>query len=244
MTEAILKARGLSRTFQMGERQIIGIKGVDLEIFPGESVAIRGPSGSGKTTLLTILGCLDRPNEGRLMIDGMEVTALPEGALCKVRSEKIGFVFQSFNLMPFLNARENVELPMELSSMSREERSGRARELLRVVGLADREEHRPSKLSAGEQQRVSIARALANRPSILLADEPTGNLDSKNKLEIVRLIRKLSSDQGMTSIMVTHDNRIASMASRSIFIKDGHVRSDKNRIPVPVPVDEEEEEQE
>jgi len=141
-------------------------------------------------------------------------------------------VFQSFNLMPYLNARENVELPMELTSMTAQERTQRAKELLKLVGLADREDHRPSRLSAGEQQRVSIARALANRPPLLLADEPTGNLDSKNKVEIVRLIRRLSAEQNMTSVMVTHDNRVASQAGRVIFIKDGQVRSNKNRVPV------------
>lgn len=239
MTDAILRATGLSRTFQMGERNVIGIRGVDLEIARGEFVAIRGPSGSGKTTLLTILGCLDRPNEGQLMIDGTDVTALPESALARIRSDKIGFVFQSFNLMPFLNARENVELPMELTSMTAQERTQRAKELLKLVGLADREDHRPARLSAGEQQRVSIARALANRPPLLLADEPTGNLDSKNKVEIVRLIRRLSAEQNMTSVMVTHDNRVASQAGRVIFIKDGQVRSNKNRVPVKDMVEEE-----
>jgi ABC-type lipoprotein export system ATPase subunit len=241
MSEIVLKAEGLTRVFRMGERDVVGIKGVNLDIARGESIAIRGPSGSGKTTLLTILGCLDRASEGTLSIDGLEVTALPESQLSELRSHKIGFVFQSFNLMPFLNARENVELPMELTDLSKQNRRDRAKELLAIVGLQDREDHRPNKLSAGEQQRVAIARALANKPAILLADEPTGNLDSKNKLEIVRLIRRLNAEQGMTTVMVTHDSRVASMMGRVVFIKDGTVRSNRQRALMPVTALEDEE---
>jgi putative ABC transport system ATP-binding protein len=240
MNDTVLKAENMTKVFKMADREVVGIKGVDLNITRGESIAIRGPSGSGKTTLLTILGCLDRASEGKLTIDGQDVTALPESRLSEIRSRKIGFVFQSFNLMPFLNARENVELPMELTDLTKEERKNRALELLATVGLKDREDHKPSKLSAGEQQRVAIARALANRPAILLADEPTGNLDSKTKLDIVRLIRRLNAEQGMTTIVVTHDNRVASMMGRVVFIKDGMVRSNRSRIPAPV-VDLEEE---
>jgi ABC-type lipoprotein export system ATPase subunit len=241
MSEIVLKAEGLTRVFRMGERDVVGIKGVNLDIARGESIAIRGPSGSGKTTLLTILGCLDRASEGTLSIDGLEVTALPESQLSELRSHKIGFVFQSFNLMPFLNTRENVELPMELTDLSKQNRRDRAKELLAIVGLQDREDHRPNKLSAGEQQRVAIARALANKPAILLADEPTGNLDSKNKLEIVRLIRRLNAEQGMTTVMVTHDSRVASMMGRVVFIKDGTVRSNRQRALMPVTALEDEE---
>jgi putative ABC transport system ATP-binding protein len=242
MNDVVLKAENLTRVFRMGEREVVGIKGVSLDVARGDSIAIKGPSGSGKTTLLTILGCLDRPSEGRLVIDDVDVTDRSEGQLSEVRSSKIGFVFQSFNLMPFLNAQENVELPMELTDLTKQERRDRARELLAMVGLADRGEHRPNKLSAGEQQRVAIARALANKPAILLADEPTGNLDSKNKMEIVRLIRKLNLEQGMTTIMVTHDNRVASMMGRVVFIKDGTVRSNKKQAvqSVPEPKDEDE----
>ncbi|MDW5561853.1 MAG: ABC transporter ATP-binding protein [Methanomassiliicoccus sp.] len=244
MSENVLKADSLTRVFEMGERNVIGIRGVNLEVERGESIAIKGPSGSGKTTLLTILGCLDRPTEGRLAIDGLDVTDLSEGQLSEIRSKKIGFVFQSFNLMPFLNAQENVELPMELTGLTKQERRDKAKALLATVGLADRGEHRPNKLSAGEQQRVAIARALANDPAILLADEPTGNLDSKNKMEIVRLLRKLNQEHGMTTIMVTHDNRVASMMGRVVFIKDGTVRSNKKQSvqTLPGPEDEEDEE--
>lgn len=241
MSESVLKAENLTRVFRIGERDVVGIRGVNLEVAKGDSVAIKGPSGSGKTTLLTILGCLDRPSEGRLAIDGLDVTDMSEGQLSEIRSRKIGFVFQSFNLMPFLNAQENVELPMELTDLTKQERKQKAAELLATVGLANRGEHRPSKLSAGEQQRVAIARALANEPSILLADEPTGNLDSKNKMEIVRLIRRLNSEQGMTTVMVTHDNRVASMMGRVVLIKDGTVRSNKKQViqKLPDPEDEE-----
>jgi putative ABC transport system ATP-binding protein len=241
MSETILKAEGLTRVFSMGEREVVGISSIDLEVKKGESMAIRGPSGSGKTTLLTILGCLDRPTSGRLYLDGVDVTDLPESELASVRSTTIGFVFQNFNLMPFLNARENVELPMELTDRSKEERKDRARELLGLVGLGDREDHRPGKLSAGEQQRVAIARSLANEPTILLADEPTGNLDSKNKFEIIRLIKRLSAQQGMTTLMVTHDSRVASMSERVIVIKDGRIRLNKHQAQARVEEQEEEE---
>jgi len=234
MSETILKAEGLTREFDMGERKVVGINSIDLEVKKGEHIAIKGPSGSGKTTLLTILGCLDRPTTGRLWLDGTDVTDLSENELAGVRGHKIGFVFQSFNLMPYLNARENVELPMELLGLPKEEKRTRAEELLKLVGLSDRAEHRPNKLSAGEQQRVAIARALANQPSILLADEPTGNLDSKNKTEIIRLIKRLSSKQGMTTIMVTHDTRVAQMSGRVVVIKDGRIRSNKQQVEVDI----------
>jgi putative ABC transport system ATP-binding protein len=245
MSETVLKAENLSRVFRIGERDVVGIKGVNLEVSKGDSIAIKGPSGSGKTTLLTILGCLDRPSDGGLTIDGQDVTDLSEGRLSEIRSRRIGFVFQSFNLMPFLNAQENIELPMELTGLTKQERRQRANDLLATVGLEDRSEHRPNKLSAGEQQRVAIARALANEPAILLADEPTGNLDSKNKMEIVRLIRRLNLERGMTTVMVTHDNKVASMMGRVVFIKDGTVRSNKKQVVrnLPAPEDDEEEEE-
>jgi putative ABC transport system ATP-binding protein len=243
MSEIILRADGLTRVFDMGEREVVGINSINLEVQKGESVAIRGPSGSGKTTLLTILGCLDRPNKGKLLLDGVDVTDLSENTLAEVRSRKIGYVFQSFNLMPYLNARENVELPMELIDLSKQARRERAEELLTLVGLADRKDHRPNKLSAGEQQRVAIARALANEPTILMADEPTGNLDSKNKLEIIRLIRKLSAQRNMTTIMVTHDTRVASMSGRVIYIKDGKIRSNKQQVQTVIEESSEDEEE-
>lgn len=224
MSDAILRTEGITKIFKLEDREIIGVIDVNLEVRKGESIAIKGPSGSGKTTLLTILGCLDRPTTGKMLLDGVEVSDLPENKLYQIRRDKIGFVFQSFNLMPYLSAVENVELPMESTIESKVERREKASKLLGMVGLSDREDHRPGKLSAGQQQRVAIARALANDPAILLADEPTGNLDSKSKIEIIRLIKKLNTEKGMTVIMVTHDNRIASMSGRVTVIKDGRLR--------------------
>jgi putative ABC transport system ATP-binding protein len=180
-----------------------------------------GPSGSGKTTLLNMLGCLDKPTQGKVILDGADVTKVREKNLYEVRRHKIGFVFQTFNLLPYLNAIENVELPMEGTKKSKDERRTRARELLKLVGLSEREDHRPHRLSAGEQQRVGIATALANNPAILLADEPTGNLDSKTKYEIIRLLGKLNIDQGTTIVMVTHDSHMAAHAGRMLFLSDG-----------------------
>jgi putative ABC transport system ATP-binding protein len=180
-----------------------------------------GPSGSGKTTLLNILGCLDKPTYGKVILDDVEGTNMPEKELFKIRKYKVGFIFQTFNRLPYLNAVENVELPMEGTKKSRDERKKSAHGLLRTVVLSEREEHRPQRLSAGEQQRVAIARALANNPTILLADEPTGNLDTKTKYEIVKLLGTLNIDQGTTIIMVTHDSHIASRGGRILSLYDG-----------------------
>jgi len=182
-----------------------------------------GPSGSGKTTLLNMLGCLDRPTLGKVILDGVDVTKVPEKSLYKFRKYKIGFIFQTFNLLPYLNAIENVELPMEGIKKSKSERRKKAHELLEIVGLSAREEHRPLRLSAGEQQRVAIARALANNPAIVLADEPTGNLDVQTMYEIVRLLSKLNVNHGTTIIMVTHDSKVASRAGRMLFLNDGRL---------------------
>ena len=190
MSEAVLKLENLSRTYTLGKRNVQALHDVNLQVNRGEFVSIMGPSGSGKTTLLNVLGCLDKPTGGRVLLDDADITKLPEKELYKIRRSKIGFVFQTFNLLPYLNARENVELPMECVGKPKSERSSRAKELLQTVNLSGREEHRPFRLSAGEQQRVAIARALANDPAILLADEPTGNLDAKNKHEIVKLLGK------------------------------------------------------
>ena len=180
-----------------------------------------GPSGSGKTTLLNVLGCLDTPTNGKVFLDGIDITNVPEKDLHKTRKYKIGFVFQTFNLMPWLNAVENVELPMEGTGKTKEEMRKRAIELLELVSLSERKEHRPQKLSAGEQQRVAIARALANNPAIVFADEVTGNLDKKTKLEIIKLLAKLNIEQGTTIIIVTHDSQVASMTSRMLSLCDG-----------------------
>jgi putative ABC transport system ATP-binding protein len=196
----------------------------------GEFVAIMGPSGSGKTTLLNVLGCLDKPTQGKVLLDNVDITQLPEKQLYKIRRSKIGFVFQTFNLLPYLNARENVELPMECVGKPKSERSKRAKELLQTVNLAGREEHRPHRLSAGEQQRVAIARALANDPAIILADEPTGNLDSKNKQEIVKLLANLNLTRGTTIIIVTHDIHVASHAERMLLLSDGRITKEKRGL--------------
>ncbi|MCS7115382.1 MAG: ABC transporter ATP-binding protein [Candidatus Bathyarchaeota archaeon] len=211
----------LTKVYKLGGRQIQALSDVNLKVKKGEFVSIMGPSGSGKTTLLNILGCLDRPTSGKVVLDGVDVTKVPEGELYKIRRHKVGFVFQNFNLLPYLSAIENVELPMEGTGKSKEEKRRKARELLKLVGLSEREKHRPIRLSSGEQQRVSIARALANNPAIILADEPTGNLDSKTGYEIVKLLSKLSIEQGTTIVMVTHDTSKASLAGRILFLSDG-----------------------
>jgi putative ABC transport system ATP-binding protein len=223
MSEQILRTEELGRVFKMGGRSIRALSEVNLQIKKGDFVSIMGPSGSGKTTLLNMLGCLDKPTKGKVVLDGKDVTKVKEKDLYKIRRHKVGFIFQTFNLMPYLNAIENVELPMEGMKKSNDEKKQRARELLKLVGLSEREEHRPHLMSAGEQQRVAIARALANNPSIVLADEPTGNLDAKTKYEVVRLLGKLNSEQGTTIVMVTHDNQIAAHAGRMLFLNDGRL---------------------
>ena len=221
MSKLILKTEEMDKVFKMGGRTIRALSEVNLQVTKGDFIAIMGPSGSGKTTLLNMLGCLDKPTKGKVILDGADVTKVREKNLYKVRRHKIGFVFQTFNLLPYLSAIENVELPMEGTKKSKDERRTRARELLKLVGLSEREDHRPHRLSAGEQQRVGIATALANNPAIVLADEPTGNLDSKTKYEIIRLLGKLNIDQGTTIVMVTHDSHMAAHAGRMLFLSDG-----------------------
>ena len=223
MSELILKTEELDKVFKMGGRTIRALSEVNLQVTKGDFIAIMGPSGSGKTTLLNMLGCLDKPTQGKVILDGTNVTKVREKNLYKIRRHKIGFVFQTFNLLPYLSAIENVELPMEGTKKSKDERRTRARELLKLVGLSEREDHRPHRLSAGEQQRVGIATALANNPAIVLADEPTGNLDSKTKYEIIRLLGKLNIDQGTTIVMVTHDSHMAAHAGRMLFLSDGRL---------------------
>jgi putative ABC transport system ATP-binding protein len=230
MSEVVLKAENLSKTYTMGKREVRALSDLNLQVNKGEFVAIMGPSGSGKTTLLNVIGCLDRPTKGKMILDEVDVARLPEKELCKIRRSKIGFIFQTFNLLPYLNASENVELPMECVSKSKSERRQRTRELLKLVGLAGREEHRPQRLSAGEQQRVAIARALANDPAIILADEPTGNLDTENKYEIVRLLANLNIDRGTTVVIVTHDSQVASHTERVLLLKDGKITKEKQGL--------------
>jgi len=223
MSELVLETEKLDKVYKLGGRQVRALSDVNIQVKKGDFISIMGPSGSGKTTLLNMLGCLDKPTYGKVVLDGVNITKVPEKGLFKIRKYKIGFVFQTFNLMPYLNAIENVELPMEGTKKSGDEKRKRAHELLKMVGLSEREEHRQHLLSAGEQQRVAIARALANNPAIVLADEPTGNLDSKTGYEIVRLLGKLNIDQGTTIIMVTHDSRIAACAGRMLFLSDGRL---------------------
>lgn len=229
MSELVLKTEKLGKVYSLGGRKVRALSDVNLQVQRGDFISVMGPSGSGKTTLLNLLGCLDRPTLGKVILDGVDVTKVPEKNLYKTRKHMVGFVFQTFNLMPYLNAIENVELPLEGTKKSKGERRQRAQGLLRMVGLSERGEHRPHRLSAGEQQRVAIARALANDPAIVLADEPTGNLDSKTSHEIVRLLGKLNLDQGTTIIMVTHDSSVASRAGRMLFLNDGRLRKKEKR---------------
>jgi len=223
MSELVLETEKLDKVYKLGGRQVRALSDVNLQVKKGDFISIMGPSGSGKTTLLNMLGCLDKPTYGKVILDGADVTKVPERRLYKIRRHKVGFVFQTFNLLPYLNAIENVELPMESTKKSGDEKRKRARELLQMVGLSEREEHRPHRLSAGEQQRVAIARALANNPAIVLADEPTGNLDSKTSYEIVGLLGKLIIDQGTTIVMVTHNSHIAARAGRMLWLSDGRL---------------------
>jgi putative ABC transport system ATP-binding protein len=227
MSEIVLKIENLSKTYSLGKRNVEALSNLSLEVKKGEFIAIMGPSGSGKTTLLNVLGCIDKATSGKVLLDNVDIGQLPESQLYKIRRNKIGFVFQSFNLLPYLNARENVELPMENNRTLKADRSKKAKELLAMVGLSGREEHRPQRLSAGEQQRVAIARALANDPAIILADEPTGNLDIKNKQEIVKLLANLNISQGTTIIMVTHDGHVGAHTERMLFLSDGKLAKEK-----------------
>jgi len=222
----IVKTKGLSKIFNMGGQEVHALSRVNLEVTKGEFVAIMGPSGSGKTTLLTLIGCLDKPTRGKVYLGrkGIDVTTVPDSSLYKIRRDNLGFIFQSYNLIPSLSAIENVELPMEGSEKSGKKRRERARELLNLVEIADRERHKPAQLSGGEQQRVSIARALANDPDVILADEPTGNLDSDTGESIMNILRRLTTDKNRTVIVVTHNSYIAEMADKIIVIRDGKLQ--------------------
>ena len=213
---------GLTRQYRMGPSVVSAVDGIDLEIGRGEAVALVGPSGSGKSTLLNLVGGLDRPTKGEIWVDGENIAKAPARRLVLHRRERVGFVFQSFNLLPHRTALENVEVPLTIAGLPRAERRERARQLLERVGLGARTTHRPNQLSGGEQQRVAIARSLANEPSILLADEPTGNLDSATGEEVLRLLLDLNAG-GLTLIIVTHDASVASVADRIVRLRDGKV---------------------
>jgi putative ABC transport system ATP-binding protein len=214
------------KTYDLGEFQVHALRGVSLDIYPGEFVAIMGASGSGKSTLMNILGCLDKPTKGHYFLDGKDVSVLSKSELAGIRSHKIGFVFQQFNLLSRTSALENVELPTIYSGVPVEERGRRAQAALERVGLADRAGHYPSQLSGGQQQRVAIARALVNNPALLLADEPTGNLDSRTSVEIMDIFQKLNTEQGLTVVIVTHEPDIAQYAKRALEFRDGKMKKD------------------
>ena len=218
----LIEMKDLVRVYEMGGEKVYALRGVNLTVDPGEYVAIMGPSGSGKSTLMNIVGCLDSPTSGSYLLDGISVDTMDEDQLAAVRNKKIGFVFQTFNLLARTSALHNVELPLIYARMPRAERRERAEQALIDVGLKDRMTHQPNELSGGQRQRVAIARALVNRPSLLLADEPTGNLDSKTGREILDLFRDLAS-RGNSIIMVTHEEDVASEAQRAIHIRDGVV---------------------
>ena len=225
MSDAVIRLHDLRRQYDMGGEIIHALRGVSLSIRRNEYVAIMGPSGSGKSTLMNLLGCLDTPDGGEYWLNGQEVSRLSDDALARVRNREIGFVFQTFNLLPRATALQNVELPMVYAGAATRERRARAAEALTRVGLGERMDHRPNELSGGQRQRVAIARALVNRPSILLADEPTGNLDSTTSSEIMRVFGQLQA-QGQTVILVTHEADIAAHAHRVVTLRDGQLESD------------------
>ena len=224
--DVIIKLEGITREYVMGSEQVRALRGIDLEIRRNEYVAIMGPSGSGKSTMMNMLGCLDTPSGGRYWLNGHEVSQMKDDDLAHVRNKEIGFVFQTFNLLPRASALANVELPLVYSGASGRDRRRRAEQALQRVGLGDRMHHKPNELSGGQRQRVAIARALVNNPSILLADEPTGNLDSSTSEEIMRVFGSLQS-QGQTVVLVTHEPDIAAHAHRVIVLRDGRVDSDR-----------------
>jgi putative ABC transport system ATP-binding protein len=222
---AVLQVQDVHKIYHLGETQVHALRGVSLEIRRGEFVAIMGASGSGKSTFMNILGCLDRPTSGKYLLEGTDVSQLEKKQLAGIRNRKIGFVFQGFNLLARTTALENTELPTLYSRVDKAERHQRAIEALKMVGLSNRTDHFPSQLSGGQQQRVAIARALVNRPSILLADEPTGNLDSRTSVEVMEIFQSLN-DKGLTIILVTHETDISQFAKRTIVFRDGKVRRD------------------
>ncbi|MFP4845623.1 ABC transporter ATP-binding protein [Winogradskyella sp. PE311] len=225
MSGNVIEIRNIIRDFKLGQEIVHVLKGIDLDIKTGEYVAIMGPSGSGKSTLMNLLGCLDTPTAGSYNLNGNDVSQMTDDELAEIRNKEIGFVFQTFNLLPRTTALENVALPMIYAGASKKQRSDRASEVLTDVGLADRMDHKPNQLSGGQRQRVAVGRALVNKPSIILADEPTGNLDSKTGTEIMALFDEIHA-AGNTVIMVTHEEEIAAHAKRVIRLRDGVIESD------------------
>lgn len=228
MADPLIKITDIKRNFVLGNEIVYVLKGINLEINKGEYVALMGPSGSGKSTLMNLLGCLDTPTSGRYILNGKDVSKMRDDELAGIRNTEIGFVFQTFNLLPRTTALDNVALPMIYAGYSKSERNARATEVLKQVNLADRMDHQPNQLSGGQRQRVAIARALVNKPSIILADEPTGNLDSKTSVEIMKLFGDIHA-QGNTVILVTHEEDIAAYAHRVIRLRDGLIESDTTK---------------
>jgi putative ABC transport system ATP-binding protein len=228
-TQPAISIQDLVKTYVVGEVEVRALRGVSLDVMPGEFVAVTGPSGSGKSTLMHILGCLDRPTSGQYLLDGKDVSRMSKDQLAEIRNQKIGFVFQGFNLLSRTTALDNVELPLLYGNarIRSAERHRRAMEALTSVGLGERYDHHPNQLSGGQQQRVAIARALITRPSILLADEPTGNLDTRTSIEVMGIFQRLNLERGITVLLITHEQDIAEYGTRSITCRDGHIVSDK-----------------
>jgi putative ABC transport system ATP-binding protein len=242
--QPVIRVTDVTKDYSRGSNVVHALNGVSLEVEPGEFVAVMGPSGSGKSTFMNLLGCLDRPTSGSYQLDGVEVTSLSPNALANLRSRKLGFIFQGFNLLPRMDALENVMLPMVYLGVPSAIRQRRAEFALEAVGLGTRRKHRPSEMSGGQQQRVAIARALVNAPSLILADEPTGNLDSRTSVEIMAILQRLNQ-AGATIVLVTHEPDIAAYCRRTVVFKDGVIQSDqRNRNPLLAkPAKESEEEQ-
>jgi putative ABC transport system ATP-binding protein len=226
---AVIAIKNLVKTYVVGEHEVKALRGVSIEVQRGEFLSVTGPSGSGKSTFMHIVGCLDRPTSGQYLLDGQDVSRMSKDALAAVRNKKIGFVFQGFNLLARTSALDNVELPLLYggSTLKTAERHKRAHEMLQAVGLGDRSDHHPNQLSGGQQQRVAIARSLINNPSILLADEPTGNLDTRTSIEVMGLFQRLNMERGITVLLITHEVDIAEYGTRIVTFRDGHVVADR-----------------
>jgi putative ABC transport system ATP-binding protein len=224
--ETLIQVRDVHKYYELGETRVHALRGISVEVARGEFVAVMGSSGSGKSTFMNILGCLDKPSSGSYWLEGVDTSQLSKRELAAIRNQKIGFVFQGFNLLSRTTALENAELPTMYANLAKEERSARAQKALEMVGLGDRTHHFPSQLSGGQQQRVAIARALVNRPAILLADEPTGNLDSRTSVEVMEIFQRLNEEQGLTIVLVTHEQDISQYAKRNIVFRDGKIGKD------------------